>query len=86
MKNAAEAAAKASKVNFSEWVRTAMTEKLDRDEFMQKWQCGMCGWVYDPEEGDPEADIKPGTSFDDLPPDWVCPMCGASKGDFEPYN
>jgi rubredoxin len=40
-------------------------------------------YIYDPEKGDPEAGIEPGTSFDDLPDDWVCPMCGASKDEFE---
>jgi len=39
-------------------------------------------WVYDPEEGDPENGIEPGTQFKDLPDDWQCPMCGASKDDF----
>ncbi|MBW7997678.1 MAG: rubredoxin [Candidatus Glassbacteria bacterium] len=49
---------------------------------MQKWICDVCEWVYDPEEGDPTQGIEPGTSFDDLPDDWVCPACGVGKEDF----
>ncbi|UCH56816.1 MAG: rubredoxin [Candidatus Bathyarchaeota archaeon] len=50
---------------------------------MSKWQCTVCGYIYDPEEGDPQSGIAPGTTFEDLPDDWVCPLCGASKGEFE---
>jgi len=50
---------------------------------MKKWLCTLCGYVYDPEIGDPDNGIKPGTKFEDLPADWVCPDCGASKDDFE---
>jgi rubredoxin len=51
---------------------------------MRKWQCTVCGYIYDPEKGDPENGILPGTLFEDLPEDWVCPECGAPKEDFEP--
>ncbi len=50
---------------------------------MEKWQCTICGYVYDPAKGDPEHDINPGTSFDKVPDDWVCPECGAAKDMFE---
>jgi rubredoxin len=50
---------------------------------MQKWRCTICGYIYDPEVGDPDNDIPPGTAFEDLPDDWVCPECGAAKEDFE---
>ncbi len=50
---------------------------------MTKWRCTLCGYVYDPEEGDPDNDVDPGTPFEDLPGDWVCPDCGASQEDFE---
>ncbi len=50
---------------------------------MTKWRCTVCGYVYDPEEGDSESGIKPGTPFEELPDDWVCPLCGASKDQFE---
>ena len=50
---------------------------------MDKWQCSVCGYVYDPESGIPEDGIEPGTTFDELSGDWVCPVCGASKDQFE---
>jgi rubredoxin len=52
-------------------------------ECEMKYQCSICGYVYDPAIGDPENDIAPGTSFDDLPEDWVCPNCGVGKDMFE---
>lgn len=51
---------------------------------MQKWRCTICQYVYDPVEGDPGNGINPGTSFEELPDDWVCPLCGAGKELFEP--
>lgn len=53
---------------------------------MTKYECDVCGYVYDPSEGDPEHGIAPGTSFDDIPDDWVCPVCGAGKADFSPIE
>ena len=50
---------------------------------MDKYVCQVCGYVYDPEKGDPDDDIKPGTSFADLPEDWECPLCGVGKDQFE---
>ena len=50
---------------------------------MEKWECTACGYIYDPERGDPENGIDPGTSFEDLPDDWVCPQCGVSKEFFQ---
>jgi rubredoxin len=50
---------------------------------MQKWICTVCGYVYDPDKGDPENGIAVGTPFEKIPEDWVCPVCGASKQDFE---
>lgn len=50
---------------------------------MGKYVCSVCGYVYDPEAGDPDNGIKPGTKFNDLPESWVCPVCGASKSEFE---
>jgi rubredoxin len=50
---------------------------------MDKYECSVCGYVYDPEEGDPDNGINPGTAFEDLPDDWTCPVCGASKDQFE---
>ena len=50
---------------------------------MDKYECTVCGYVYDPKEGDPDNGVDPGTSFGDLPDDWTCPVCGASKDEFE---
>ena len=51
-----------------------------------RYRCIVCGYIYDPEEGDPDGSIPPGTSFDDLPDNWVCPICGVPKSDFEPMD
>jgi len=50
---------------------------------MEKWICTVCGYTYDPAEGDPANGIEPGTAFEDLPEDWVCPACGVGKDLFE---
>jgi rubredoxin len=57
----------------------------DKNErpIMSKYRCTVCGYIYEPEKGDPTQDIKPGTSFIDLPDSWVCPDCGVSKDMFE---
>ncbi len=51
--------------------------------FMKKYVCNICGWVYDAAKGDPEGGIEAGTSFEQIPDSWVCPVCGAGKSDFE---
>jgi len=53
---------------------------------MQKYECLACGYVYDPALGDPDNGIAPGTPFEQLPADWVCPQCGAGKDMFEPVS
>jgi len=50
---------------------------------MKKYVCSACGYVYDPEVGDPDSGVAPGTAFEDIPDDWVCPVCGVSKDEFE---
>ncbi len=51
---------------------------------MDIYVCSVCGYEYNPEDGIPEDGIEPGTTFDDLPDDWICPVCGAEKDVFEP--
>ena len=53
---------------------------------MKKYECNVCGWVYDPEVGDPDNGIEPGTAFEDLPEDWTWPECGVGKEDFSPVD
>ena len=50
---------------------------------MKKYICTVCDYIYDPEAGDPDSSIEPGTSFVDLPDDWLCPVCGATRDMFE---
>ena len=50
---------------------------------MKKYRCTVCDWIYDPEVGDPDGGIAPGTAFEDIPDDWSCPLCGVTKEDFE---
>lgn len=57
-----------------------------RKKIMTKYECEPCGYVYDPAEGDPDNGIAPGTAFEDLPDDWVCPICGADKSEFKPVE
>ncbi|MGR6871874.1 rubredoxin [Pseudomonas sp. HK3] len=49
----------------------------------KKWQCIVCGWIYDEEIGCPEEGLEPGTLWSDVPEDWLCPDCGVGKDDFE---
>jgi rubredoxin len=50
---------------------------------MEKWKCIVCGYIYDPEVGDADGGIAPGTPFERLPDGWTCPVCGATKDMFE---
>ncbi len=58
-------------------------EKKEAAPKMAKYKCTVCGYIYDPDLGDPDGGIKPGTPFVEIPDDWVCPVCGASKDKFE---
>jgi len=62
---------------------TYIAEKKETEPVMEKYRCTICGYIYDPDTGDPDSDIGPGTPFDQLPDDWVCPVCGAAKSEFE---
>jgi len=53
---------------------------------MKKYRCTVCGYIYDPDEGDLISGIEPGTPFEDLPADYICPVCGAGKNEFELYE
>ncbi|ADH87223.1 rubredoxin [Desulfurivibrio alkaliphilus] len=53
---------------------------------MQKYECNVCGYIYDPETGDRENGIEPGTAFAELPENWSCPICGADKSQFSPID
>lgn len=50
---------------------------------MTKWMCQQCGWIYDESKGDHASGLDAGTRWEDVPDDWICPDCGASKADFE---
>ena len=49
----------------------------------QSYECKVCGYIYNPAIGDPENNIAPGTKFEDIPSDWLCPLCGVGKDEFE---
>ncbi len=53
---------------------------------MQKYECEVCGYIYDPEVGDPDGGVAPGTAFDDIPDSWVCPICFVHKDQFRPVS
>jgi rubredoxin len=53
---------------------------------MTRYECKICGHIYDPAEGDPDSGIQAGTAFNDIPIDWVCPLCGVGKEDFTPVE
>lgn len=78
--------------NISNWqimrvLTTIITIKVkERKLTMKKYVCDVCGWVYDPAVGDPDNGIAPGTAFEDLPDDWVCPLCGVGKDEFSPVE
>ncbi|MCD6333908.1 MAG: rubredoxin [Candidatus Latescibacteria bacterium] len=65
------------------YIEEQVEEETKGEGKMAKYECTVCGYVYDPDQGDPDADIQPGTAFGDLPEDWVCPICGAGKDEFE---
>jgi flavin reductase (DIM6/NTAB) family NADH-FMN oxidoreductase RutF/rubredoxin len=59
------------------------TETAQEGKKMDKYRCTVCGYIYDPEKGDPDSGVTPGTPFEELPDNWVCPICGAAKDQFE---
>lgn len=63
--------------------QVTMKQQLCREVVMKRWECLICGFIYDEAEGWPEDGIAPGTPWEEVPEDWVCPDCGASKEDFD---
>ncbi len=63
-----------------------MFSGLRKEMKMQKYVCTVCGYIYDPAKGDPEGDVPPNTAFEDIPDEWVCPVCGSGKDMFEPES
>ena len=66
--------------------KTAPTYQPMKPKKKKLYRCRVCGYIYDPEKGDPDGGIPPGTEFEDIPDDWVCPVCGVSKDMFEPFE
>lgn len=64
-------------------IKEKIGKKIKREGEMEKYECLVCGYIYDPEKGDPDSGIDPGTPFEKLSDDWVCPECGAGKDEFE---
>lgn len=63
-------------------MKNALDLKIKKEKKMQKYVCDACGYVYDPAKGDPDNGVQPGTPFEKLPEDWVCPECGLGKDQF----
>ncbi len=64
----------------------AKTNSIRIKKTMKKYKCMPCGYIYDPAEGDPDNGVPAGTPFEELPEDWVCPVCGMGKEEFEPVE
>jgi len=59
---------------------------MHKEKNIKNYKCEICGYIYDLAEGDPDHGIEPRTAFEDLPDDWVCPVCGAGKDEFTPVD
>jgi rubredoxin/putative ubiquitin-RnfH superfamily antitoxin RatB of RatAB toxin-antitoxin module len=72
---------------FVDWegsiLRKGHNDEIIKEGEMKKWKCSICDYIYDPVKGDPENGVKPGTDFEAISEDWVCPTCGATKDMFE---
>ncbi|ADY57315.1 flavin reductase domain protein FMN-binding protein [Syntrophobotulus glycolicus DSM 8271] len=83
----ASPAAKSSRSEQAEKAESIKKENLIKEgPTMQKYECPVCSYIYDPEKGDPDSGIEPGTAFEALPDDWVCPVCGVDKSQFQPVD
>lgn len=76
---------KKNKISWTKFFYFSKVYKLknEKEVIMKKYVCLACGYTYDPADGDPDTGIEPGTAFEDLPDDWVCPVCGVGKDMFE---
>jgi rubredoxin len=63
--------------------RRGFPRDIETESELKKYMCLICGWIYDEADGAPEEGIAPGTRWEDVPPNWTCPECGARKEDFE---
>jgi len=71
-------------INYTYFTSTSKNNhNINWEVKMGKWECSVCGYIYDPEKGDPDNGVEPGTPFESLPDDWVCPSCGAGKDLFD---
>jgi len=72
---------------FADWegsiLRKEHDDEMNEEGEMKKWKCSICDYIYDQGKGNPENGVKPGTAFEAIPDDWVCPTCGAAKDMFE---
>ena len=72
---------------FADWERSVLRRGLGdariEEGEMKRWKCSICGYIYDPAKGDPENGVEPGTAFEAISEEWVCPTCGATKDMFE---
>ena len=68
------------------WGTPAKRINTEQRSMMRRYQCDVCEYIYNPEEGDIEHDVEPGTDFESLPDDWVCPLCGVGKEEFSPVE
>jgi rubredoxin len=64
-------------------LKTDPQSEPDKEDDMDRYVCTICGYVYDPAQGDPDNGVAAGTKFQDVPDSWECPVCGAAKSDFE---
>jgi flavin reductase (DIM6/NTAB) family NADH-FMN oxidoreductase RutF/rubredoxin len=71
---------------FAASMAATISDNIERSKRMKKYVCAVCGYTYDPAVGDPDSGVAAGTPFEKLPDDWVCPVCGASKDQFEPES
>jgi rubredoxin len=65
-------------------VRYCVHHRKEERIALEKYECSVCGYVYDPAAGDPDSGIAPGTAFEDIPDSWVCPVCAVAQDMFEP--